>query len=199
MSEHDELARLRGADPVDPTTIPSAEDPAAVALRKGIVMGETEPTGTCSRTPMIAAAAAAVLLVASAGIVLATRGTDQPAPGPGPIIPPGAASCVENYSLDTLKNREVAFDGTVASVSDDEATFTVNEWFRGGSASEITLEGASTLGGITSAGPSVSMEPGTRLLVAGDGGFAWSCGFTQPYDADVASQWKNALRAATEL
>jgi hypothetical protein len=30
-------------------------------------------------------------------------------------------------------------------------------------------------------------------LVAGDGSFAWSCGFTQPYDASVAADWKAAL------
>jgi hypothetical protein len=27
------------------------------------------------------------------------------------------------------------------------------------------------------------------LLVAGDDGFAWSCGFTQPYDRVVAACW----------
>jgi len=34
---------------------------------------------------------------------------------------------------------------------------------------------------------------GTRQLVAGDGGFAWGCGFTQPYDADLADQWNEEL------
>jgi hypothetical protein len=40
----------------------------------------------------------------------------------------------------------------------------------------------------------VSLAPGTRLLVSGDGGFAWSCGFTQPYDDATASQWRETLR-----
>lgn len=28
---------------------------------------------------------------------------------------------------------------------------------------------------------------------AGDGGFAWACGFTQPYDEAVAAQWKEVF------
>jgi hypothetical protein len=163
-------------------------------MRERIVMGEIEPTPTHPRAPMIAAAAVAVLLVASAGVVVATRGTDKPQPGGGPITPGGgSAMCVEQYSLQTLKNRQVAFDGTVAKVSDDNVTFKVNEWFKGGSAAGVTLKGASTLGGITSAGPSISLDLGSRLLVAGDGGFAWSCGFTQTFSDSVAKQWRETL------
>jgi hypothetical protein len=62
-------------------------------------------------------------------------------------------------------------------------------WFHGGSDDEVTLAGASALSGLTSAGDAVVLEVGARLLVAGDGGFAWSCGFTQPYDDQVANDW----------
>ena len=141
------------------------------------------------------AAAAAVVLIAAGGIVLATRGTETKPRPRGSVIQPGSASCVEQYSLDTLKRRAIAFAGTVESVSDDEVTLTVDEWFKGGgSSTRVTLKGASTLGGITSAGPSVSLDPGSRLLVAGDGGFAWACGFTQPYSQQVADDWRRALR-----
>ena len=57
----------------------------------------------------------------------------------------------------------------------------------------MTLRGAGVLGGMTSAGPSAPLEPGTRLLVAGDGGFAWACGFTQTYDPAVAADWATAF------
>ncbi len=59
------------------------------------------------------------------------------------------------------------------------------------------IAGARTLPGVTSAEPAVSIEPGTRLLVAGDGGFAWSCGFIQPYDAAGARQWSEAFDSVT--
>lgn len=193
MSEFDELGRLRDADPIRGEPIPSADGPAQRALRERIVMSEHATNWWRKRTTAISAAAAAVVLLAG-GIVFATRGSDAPKPGPdNDPIPPGAASCVERYSLQTLPNREVAFDGTVKSADGDSVTFTVGEWFKGGSKPEITLKGASTLGGITSAGSSVSLEPGTRLLVAGDGGFAWSCGYTQPYSSTIAADWRSAL------
>lgn len=190
MSEYDELRRLSDADPVDPASIPSAEDPGPRALMERIVMEGTSKPRLRTRAGAITAAAAVVLVV-TGGVVLATRETKPK--DPGPVTPPGQALCVELYSLETLAKRAVAFDGTVKSVAGDQVTFTVGQWFKGGTATEITLEGASTLGGITSAGPTVSLEPGTRLLVAGDDGFAWSCGFTQPYDAGVAASWRTTF------
>lgn len=194
MSEFDELDLLRRADPARAGSIPSAEDPGPRALRERIMMSPlfTE-TNRSRRTLTLVGAAAAVALIASAGIVLATRGSMEPAPGGGPITPPGQALCVERYDLNTLKNRQVAFDGRIVEVTGDDMTLTVNEWFTGANGSEITLKGASTLGGITSAGDPFSLDPGTRLLVAGDGGFAWSCGFTQPFSESVAKDWREAL------
>ena len=201
----DELAALRRADPLDPASLPSATDPRARALFERITMTDTSvapappaPPGR-SRNPVVLAVAAAVVLLAVIGgaIALTGDGSDPETPAPeddvatGPITPGGtsSASCVEIYDLETLANRETAFDGTVASVDGDSVTFSVNEWYRGGTSEEVTLEGASTLAGVTSAGPAVGLEPGTRMLVAGDGGFAWSCGFTQPYEESVAEQW----------
>jgi hypothetical protein len=193
MSEFDELDRLRDADPAKAGSIPSAEDPGPRALRERIVMDTTTARERSRRVPMLVGAAAAVALIASIGTVLANRGSHEPAGGGGPVNPPGQALCVENYSLDALKNREAAFDGTVVKVSGDDITFKVSEWFKGGSAPETTVKGASTLGAITSAGDPIPLDPGTRLLVAGDGGFAWMCGFTQPFDAAIAQDWREAL------
>lgn len=209
MPEPDEeLTRLRSADPIEPTSLPSATDPAAVALFERIVMNDPTSTTTSitRRRPLMLAVAAVALLVL-VGAALVVRGgsdgdveevataTTTSEPGGPPLTPGGASSgsCVEFYDLQTLKNREVAFDGTVASRAGDQITFTVNRWFRGGDGDEITLSGGETLGGVTSAGPGAPIETGTRLLVAGDGGFAWACGFTQPFDAAVAEQWASAL------
>lgn len=206
MPEPDELDALRAADPLDRASLPSPEDPMARALFERITMTETTSQATTStpsshRRPLLLAIAAAIVLVAlvAAGISLG-RDTADDTPTPddlasGPITPggPSTGSCVELYGLDTLANREVALDGTVASVDGDRVTFAVNHWYRGGDADQVTLSGASALSGITSAGEAMALDPGTRLLVAGDGGFAWSCGFTQPYDATIADQWADAL------
>lgn len=159
------------------------------------------------RRPRFLAAAAAVLLVVVVGGTVALTNDDSeprnevtaptsPDTQGGPITPGGTStgSCVEVYDLETLTNREVAFDGRVKAVEGDTVTFTVNEWYRGGDRAEVSLQGAQALSGLTSAGANVGLDPGTRLLVAGDGGFAWSCGFTQPYDAEVAADWAAELR-----
>lgn len=149
----------------------------------------------------VAAAVVAALTVGAValrsdngGESVATTPTTAPPSGDAPISPGGAVgSCVERYDLLTLTHREVAFDGTVLKVGGDEATFRVNEWYRGGEGGEVTIGGAEVVGGMSSAGPTASLEPGNRLLVAGDGGFAWSCGFTQTYQAATADEWRRVL------
>jgi hypothetical protein len=107
------------------------------------------------------------------------------------------ASCVEQYSLETLKSRDYAFDGTItiieAATDDgpDHVTFRVGEWFSGGSGAEAVRR-AYGFGAVTSGGGSPH-QTGERLLVAGDDDFIWECGFTQPYDAEVAADWKAAF------
>ena len=92
-----------------------------------------------------------------------------------------------------MPNRELAFDGSVSAIKGNEVTFTVKNWNKGGTESTVTLDGNGMVGGaITSAGgPSLTI--GERYLVAGDGGFVWSCGFTQPYGPTTAQQWRDAL------
>lgn len=79
-------------------------------------------------------------------------------------------------------------------------TFDVDRWFRGGSASQVGVW-AENLNTETSVGI-ISGEIGTRLLIAGeprwDGDpledpIAWSCGFTQPWTAETADEWRAAF------
>ncbi len=211
----DELEQLRRADPLARNPLPSPDDPAPRALFERITMDRTQsPTRLLDHPPSssavpapwyrrpvaIAVAAAVIVVVLVSGAVAVSQlgGDSEPVAGPDPserpVVPgPSSGSCVETYDLETLADREVVFDGTVESVDGDRVTFSVNEAFRGVSSDRVTLAGAGVLGGVTSAGASVPLEPGTRLLVAGDGGFAWSCGFTQPYDAEVAEDWARSV------
>lgn len=210
----DELARLRAADPLDQASLPSASDRKARALFERITMSDTTtdttdatpgspPTEPRRRALLLVAAAAAVMVALLAGaVMLANDDPDPsqdvatPSDSDAPISPGGATgSCVAVYDLETLADRDVAFDGTVESVAGDEVTFSVNRWYKesAGAGEAVTLSGAQSLSAITSAGPSAPLEPGTRLLVAGDGGFAWGCGFTQPYDPAVADQWEDVF------
>lgn len=206
----DELTQLHAADPVARASLPSVDEPDARALFEVITKSYQTGDGReaeQARRPLVLVAAGVAALVLAGGIGLSiVREPEKPAEGiasaptpdstTGAITPGGPAvgSCVEVYDLQTLANREMAFDGTVERVDGDRVTFAVNEWYRGGDSTEITLGGAGGLGGLTSAGPGTALEPGTRLLVAGDGGFAWSCGFTQAYDPALAAQWQDAMR-----
>lgn len=206
----DELQALRNADPIDPAAMPSSSTPEAHDLFERITMSEPAATTPHRTRPWIPAAAAAILVALVGGAVAIAA--DDPGPSAsqaasdttsatatvptsagGPISPGGAASCVEFYSLESLANRDAAFDGTVESVDGDTVTFTVNRWYRGGEGEATTRRGALVLGGFTSAGPGVSIEPGSHLLVAGDEDFAWGCGFTQPFDPGIADQWAEVL------
>jgi hypothetical protein len=146
--------------------------------------------------------------------------------GPGPIglwsdTDPGTSSslCVATYSPSTAVNqRAFSFDGTVSRIGEpyddsDQAryggaavTFTVNEWFRGGSGRTVTvdMDVPDPGGSGTDDGRTPPYAVGSRLLVSGEprlGGpplsepIAWGCGFTRPYTANLADEWRDALRS----
>lgn len=205
MVDVHDLEALRAVDPVDPRSLPSSHDPAANALFERITMTDTRTPPSRLLSPkrawgtgrIVLATAAAVIAVAAIGIAILrpTDATDdrvaQPPAGSEPT--PGSAMCIEVYSLDTLPSREMALDGTIETFDGDSMTVAVHKWFKGGEGDAVTLQGAQSIGGLTSTGSAAPLEPGTRLLISGDGGFAWSCGFTQPYDPDVAADWARVL------
>lgn len=141
-------------------------------------------------------------LVIASILLMSACGSERPDQG-APHRPGGqddgtsatTASCVEQYSLENLKQRDYAFDGTVQAIDQgadaDRVTFDVHEWYKGGSG-ETTVRRAFGFAATTSAG-SAPHSVGDRLLVAGDQDLVWECGFTQPYDAQVAQDWERAL------
>jgi hypothetical protein len=137
----------------------------------------------------------------------ATSGTEDEAVKAGGAET-SLGSCVEQYSPETLKKREVALDGVVTQITTNETplepggetvsdylvTVQVNEWFKGGSGSEATFRSSVPLApGISVANESAQIQQGQRYLVSGDGGFMWSCGFTLPFTESAAADWKRAF------
>jgi len=210
--KHEPLDAVRNADPVDTTRLPStAQDPRAQALFQEITSLPPESEAVSSpRSPKRSwifqpawAASAAVALMAGVIGTVALLGGGSPSDPPTSSVPatsatsltipnntlPSTGFCVEFYDLETLANRDFAFDGTVTAVSGDQVTFSVNQWFLGDQVTEVTLTATGLTGGaITSAG-GPSLTEGERFLVAGSETFVWSCGFTQAYDPAVASDW----------
>ena len=141
----------------------------------------------------------------------------QPTLRTGPVGDNGAdASCVEGYNANTIGNRAFAFDGTIITIGpggtnkadkgtlDTAAvTFQVNEWFKGGKGTTVTVDFESSTNN-AAGNDTPAYEHGTRLLVSGEprwGGepltdaISWSCGFTRYYEPAVADEWRQATGA----
>ena len=192
----DPIDELRRANPVLAEEVPSA----SLARVRARVLEETMTDIDAERSPRrfkvarplalgAAAATAAMLLVAVVG-----RPASLPA-GPSPSTGPIIGHCVETYSMETLRGRSFAFDGTLISVEPDRGTFAVNEAFHGVDVAEITLAAPGMTGTSITSGSGPTLTVGQRYLVAGDDQFVWACGFTQPYDPDVAADWAEAFRS----
>ena len=196
MNEHlepDPLDALRAADPVDADRLSSASL-ARIRARVSEEVMDQPSVRKRSRPPRALALVGSGLAAAAiAFAVLAGQGGGATPATPGSSAVTGSAACVELYSLETLANRAFAFDGSVAAIEGDSVTFTINETYRGPGEATITLEAPGMTGAaITSAG-GPNLVVGGRYLVAGEDRFAWGCGFTQAYDADVAGEWARTL------
>lgn len=198
------------------------------------------PTSTGRRVPgrrvAVAALATASALVvglvatnASSSENTTTEVTDASAPAllrAEPAMPSTAppidrfGGLCEAYSIDTLAERDFAFDGNVLSVEPGPkgrrlTTFRVNEWFAGGSGERATvpMTPMSTQGREETGtnrdldgeerGPTYGAE--TRLLVSGEfrstknrslaDAFVWSCGWSRYHDKETAGQWRETFAA----
>ena len=80
----------------------------------------------------------------------------------------------------------------MTAIDGERVTFAVNEAFAGELAESVTLTAAGMTGASITSGGGPSLVQGERYLVAGDDEFAWGCGFTQPYDEAIASEWAEA-------
>ena len=198
-TEMDPIEELRRADPVDADRLPLAALARIRERTQGAVMDDTEGTAPARRGlrwPQTLVAGIGGVAVAALA-VLALNGSGSGAPGVVPAPDPSnggpiSASCVETYSLDTLSNRDLAFDGTVTGISGDSVTFAVNEAYRGAGSASITLTATGMTGTSISSAGGPSLVEGERYLIAGDGQFVWGCGFSQPYQADIAAHWADA-------
>jgi hypothetical protein len=193
----DPLDALRGANPADVDQLSSASLARVRARVQEVTMTDIEheraPQRWVRRSGPLALASAS-LLAAAIAVALVALWPGSPRITPTPSTDLGVAQCIETYSLDTLRHREFAFDGTVTAIDRDEVTFAVNAAYRGLSVDDVTLTAMGMTGtSITSAG-GPNLRVGSRYLVAGDDRFVWACGFTQDYDSYTASAWAVALR-----
>jgi hypothetical protein len=208
--EHDDelLARLLSRDPA--AALPPA-DPVLVArlLEEAMSPDVESPTQAASpqdadprrRTPLTwLVAAAAVLVIAGAGAFAVFWGEDQPsvptATDPAPSVMqlsarPAAAGKCAVPTAELLAQQQTAFDGTVTSIEDRTITLEVGHWYRGGDADLVTVQAPpEELQELLLA---ADFQQGQRYLVAANDGFVTVCGFTAPYNEDLAALYAEAF------
>jgi hypothetical protein len=179
------LTRLRAADPA--SSLPAA-DPDRVAQLLEAAMSETatrppesRETGTHDRSPLTwLVAAAAVVLIAAAGIFgLATR-DDGSSPAAQESVTQLRSSSVRGMCIipnaDVLRKQSIAFRGTLVSLSDGTATFSVARWYAGRPTDIVRV--ALTPRGIPEMVQAAELTVGHVYLVAANGGTVTGCGFT---------------------
>ena len=95
------------------------------------------------------------------------------------------------FSMEELRARDFAFDGTVTAINGTQATFAVNDGLWGvADGTSITLAADLMVGEpevvALEGGPVLVV--GERYLITGDETFAWSCGWSRVYDEATAAE-----------
>lgn len=125
-----------------------------------------------------------------------TDGDDGIAADPSVNDPGGFAGSCLAYSEEELLRREFAFRGEATTVSEEKVTFDVSEWYTGDRGGEVTLGLDSSLQ--SELYNDVTFAEGQEYLVSGDGELAWGCGYTRPFDTELAASWVAVLGGGTQ-
>ena len=208
MNDEDLLARLRAVDPA--AALPPADPGRTSRLLEDTMSHDTEAspgiladqdTPVRRRSPLAwLVAAAAVLVIVGVGVFAVVGGDDTPAvptaqdPAPSVLAlsarPPTTAKCMV-VSPEVLAHQQVAFDGTVAAITDGLVTLDVTTWYRGGDADQVTVQAPpADLAALVSA---ADFQVGQRYLVSATDGFVSVCGFTAAYSDDLAAMYAQAF------
>lgn len=156
-----------------------------------------------------AVALSALLLAACSNAADGGGGGQETATGPDqagdealvdPIVAEGngLGSCAFEFSVETLAERQFAFEGTVAEIREPaamdapyEIVFQVAQWFNGGDASTTSVRTYDVSG--TSLAGDLGLAVGDRVLASGDEDFLWGCGFSMPYSDSNAALFAEAF------
>lgn len=203
----DALARL------DPAAALTPADPARTARLVEDTMAAPETDPTHSRTPLLAAIVAVVVLLAAVAGFSALRDDtppDEPAASATGEATPSSASTPSPEAATVLTAPEataarcpmptaavlagasVAVAGTVQSITDGVATVAVDEVFAGDPGTTLEIQAPSAE--FRERLAAVELQDGGRYLLAGtDDGRLLVCGFSGAYDADLLALYEQAF------
>jgi hypothetical protein len=192
------LARLDPMHPGVPTE--SATSESSRALLEEIM--STSPTETPAQeaTPkrrpwLLGVAAAAALVVVVGGAIALTGGSDEEPVASGPPLELNAgtedlmASCIM-FSVEELARAPLAFEGTVTASGGESVTLDVDEWFKGGDATQVVLHAPSGMEALIGGIP---FEEGEQYLITAYDGTVNYCGFSGPSTPELRAAFEEAF------
>jgi hypothetical protein len=147
------------------------------------------------RTWTLAIAALAALVVAIGGVI-AFAGGDDPAPiaaEPLHLTAPAdntMASCIMFSPEELARVGDIAFGGTVTSVDGSTVNLTVDEWFKGGEASEVILDAPQGMEALIGGIP---FAVGEQYLITATNGTVNYCGFSGPATPEYRAAFQQAF------
>ena len=190
------LRRMHAADPARTFHMADSRIPDLVEAAMS-----TTPVEPKSRPRRWAPAmAAAVTLAAVGGGAYAFLGGSDPAGTPDSTettlaLPAGSGTSINScvpFDVQFLRDMPVAFSGSATEVGDDSVTLEVDRWFKGGNADVVRLSNYDlstvSLDGFT-------FEQGDRYLITATEGTVNFCGFSGPWNQELADAFDEAFRS----
>ena len=187
------LRRVQAADParrLQPADswMPGLTD---AAMRATLVNSETRPRRWA---PVMAAAASVILLGVAYAYVSASEPAGTPVPTVTTLALPASSgtsinSCLP-FDVQYLRDMPVALSGIATDIGDDGVTLDVDHWYAGGSADVVRL---ANYDANTVSLDGFSFEAGNRYLITATGGTVNFCGFSGPWNQDLADAFDRAF------
>lgn len=156
---------------------------------------DRKATARGTRRPWIAAVAvAAALTIVGVVAVNGSSGEDAaPIASPPLEFSLGAgdsmASCIR-FDVAILADMPVAFEGTATAVDGDQVTMTVDHWYKGGDAAEVSLLGPAGMEALIGGIP---FETGGRYLITATAGNVNYCGYSGEATPELRASFEEAF------
>lgn len=197
--------RLRAADPAGQSRALPPPRVDRAELLEGIMSTTTEqvspapgPAPRSSRPRWLLAAAAVVVIAAGGTAIGLTVGgssshhakTVKTFALPKPAGPGIGNTCIQ-FTIDILRDKPVAFDGTVSEITDNDVLLSVNHWYKGGTADEVRLASSQSLR--LALEGTVDFTVGQRYLVTASDGTVNYCGYTAEWSPELEKSFQEAF------
>lgn len=143
---------------------------------------------------MLGAAASVAAVVIAAVVVSGGDGSPEPKTTVALQAPDGsAASSCMVFDVEFLRQAPVAFAGTATEVGPDTVTLDVDQWYKGGSAEQVTINNPTAAPGVAVSLEGVDFAEGERYLISATDGTVNLCGFSGPATPELEQAFGEAF------